>query len=726
MPECQLNSKDSGTDLRKQWLGYFLIGTTLDTKHCLVKDINTINKQLNTYLAQITNTINKSELGVGNDMIGVAIKAWTVLTTIIYQHYDQKAHATALQAIKQIVQVLMKKIDKSVKLIADKQFKVDQDDIIQVRMAIKSILSCVQMFPSSLKNIVSSKGNNAQKDHITVLIENLVKQTMQNDTVIADYCLQLLCLLFKSKEKSKLQFRDWVSRILQNLVIYVNSLQPRQFEDVQGANQEINMNIAFEFLFEREDASQINKLSVKDLKDQISNIGKVQMKMQMLFRMLDYTFQVQRRTQQYSSEGVNFMQVEVNINEIILTLGKNIFILKCFIESIMTRQTGQVKSQKQKSNQICGLQHHQFDDIIEQTKVLGLNFLKVLTKQIDIESYLEVLDILQHLHSIYGANLASIIKEVAFGENEMNLSDLICDLFMLVKANKFIKHDHISKKLFSLGDYDSYTLQQFLQHFLIFLINLTSKSTTFGLFSDTDRVKLESVLFTILSFSQLKYFNMTKEIKLKVLELTKNVIISRSVKLQQNNDLLGCLISYRNNAMHFQGEDTDIIAKIHEVISVIDPLIAPRKDKYTLQTNTQQYFQNEHKSMFIEYNKELLRHYLLPNNESQQDIQAQENLIIQQQVPQIQQHMVTKQNASDLNQKQKITQVEENIQSDDDEIDKIPVKKQSIIKQSNIQSEVAQKQQENLAYGSESDAEQDNELGLDLPMIVGDEEDSDQ
>ena len=56
------------------------------------------------------------------------------------------------------------------------------------------------------------------------------------------------------------------------------------------------MNIGFEFLFEREDASQINKLTVKDLKDQISNIGRVQMKLKMIFAMLDYTFQIQRRT----------------------------------------------------------------------------------------------------------------------------------------------------------------------------------------------------------------------------------------------------------------------------------------------------------------------------------------------------------------------------------------------------------------------------------------------
>jgi len=60
------------------------------------------------------------------------------------------------------------------------------------------------MFPSSLKNIVSSKGNNTVKDHITLLIENMIKQVMNYDTTLTEYCLQLICLLFKSKEKSRL------------------------------------------------------------------------------------------------------------------------------------------------------------------------------------------------------------------------------------------------------------------------------------------------------------------------------------------------------------------------------------------------------------------------------------------------------------------------------------------------------------------------------------------
>ena len=136
------------------------------------------------------------------------------------------------------------------------------------------------MFPSCLKNIISSKnpggGGHTTKDHLTTQFELLIKQLMPYDPLTADYCLQLLCILFKSKDKSRLQYRDWISRILQNVVMYVNALQPRNIDDNVGANTEINMNIGFEFIFEREDASQINKLTVKDIKTQISNMGVVQ------------------------------------------------------------------------------------------------------------------------------------------------------------------------------------------------------------------------------------------------------------------------------------------------------------------------------------------------------------------------------------------------------------------------------------------------------------------
>eukprot|EP00347_Sterkiella_histriomuscorum_P004192 403361395 len=658
-----IQDQTSGTDLRKQWLGYFLISISLDSKYCLINDISLFNKYCNTFLAQITNTVNKNELGMGNDIFAIAIKAWLTVTQRIYQNYDPKNHASALTAIKQIAQVMIKKVDKSLKVIAEKQAKsvsgglpyiVDQDDKMQIRMALSAILKITQMFPSTLKNIVSSKlsggqGNQGsfQKDHLTTQFELLIKQLLTIDITSADYCVQLLCLLFKSKDKSRLQFKDWISRILTNIVMYVNALQPRQFEDSQGANQEINMSVGFEFLFERDDASQINKLSVKDLKDQISNIGKVEQNIAILFKMLQLSFQTQRRAQQFSGEGINFIQVEVNFFDIILTL-----------ESILLKQTG-LKQQKQKTSQICGLPQNQYEKMIELVKDKSLDFIVILSKQmpaetlpyiprmiayinltfqnkvkngLKLDAYQHILRVLEQIAQVYGANLSQLVNSICFADNDYNINDLICEIFKLIvqktdqtsidlsdksstqkdliKPNKMQRKDDNSStpviKTFQLQYLDSYTLEQNLISLLDFIISITQHSSLYMLLVQNEKVKLESVLFTILSFSQLKYQNINHDVKMKILELTKNVILIRSSKQIQSNDLLGCLVSYRNNIQHFQGEHPLVIAKVNEVITMMDPLFVPRKDKYQLQTNTQQHFQNEHKSMFIQYNKEIL------------------------------------------------------------------------------------------------------------------------
>ena len=47
----------------------------------------------------------------------------------------------------------------------------------------------------------------------------------------------------------------------------MDAMQPRSFDDSEGAAKEIGP-IGFEFLFDREDASQPNKLTVKDMRDQ--------------------------------------------------------------------------------------------------------------------------------------------------------------------------------------------------------------------------------------------------------------------------------------------------------------------------------------------------------------------------------------------------------------------------------------------------------------------------
>ncbi len=89
----------------------------------------------------------------------MAVKAWGTIVKIMHANYDQKNHASALQAHKQIMQVLIKKVDKAVRGYEGKQINIDER--VQIRIAIKQILNCTKLFPSSLKNIVSSKNLSA-------------------------------------------------------------------------------------------------------------------------------------------------------------------------------------------------------------------------------------------------------------------------------------------------------------------------------------------------------------------------------------------------------------------------------------------------------------------------------------------------------------------------------------------------------------------------------------
>ena len=52
---------------------------------------------------------------LGNDLVTVALKAWTALTVLLHREYDGKLHASCLQAHKQVMQVLFKKLERTVK-----------------------------------------------------------------------------------------------------------------------------------------------------------------------------------------------------------------------------------------------------------------------------------------------------------------------------------------------------------------------------------------------------------------------------------------------------------------------------------------------------------------------------------------------------------------------------------------------------------------------------------
>ena len=59
-------------------------------------------------------------------------------------------------------------------------------------MTLKAISSCAQIFPSSLKSIVSNKNSASVKDHLTFTLELMIKRLLPLDQISVEHCLRLL------------------------------------------------------------------------------------------------------------------------------------------------------------------------------------------------------------------------------------------------------------------------------------------------------------------------------------------------------------------------------------------------------------------------------------------------------------------------------------------------------------------------------------------------------
>ncbi len=84
----------------------------------------------------------------------MAIRAWTALTQYIHATYDNKAHASVLTKHKQVMQVVFKKVEKTVKMITT---SITVDERVQFQIALKGILVAAKLIPSSFKNILAGR-----------------------------------------------------------------------------------------------------------------------------------------------------------------------------------------------------------------------------------------------------------------------------------------------------------------------------------------------------------------------------------------------------------------------------------------------------------------------------------------------------------------------------------------------------------------------------------------
>lgn len=170
---------------------------------------------------------------------------------------------------------------------------------MQVKIIVEALLECLQLFPSTFKQIVSTnrqQGGKNKKDQVTLLFEDITKIFMLQNKQIAELSLKFLCNLFKARDKSQVNFREWVTRVLTNIILYLDAIKPRLFsESSEELNKPLPLNdVCFEFIFDREaseDRTDLHKLTIKDMRAQIQDFDHVQNKIEFLFKALQFTFE---------------------------------------------------------------------------------------------------------------------------------------------------------------------------------------------------------------------------------------------------------------------------------------------------------------------------------------------------------------------------------------------------------------------------------------------------
>lgn len=69
---------------------------------------------------------------------------------------------------------------------------------------------------------------------------------------MADVAIMFLAKMFKARDKPRQAYKEWVSRSLTNLMLYLDAISPRLFSDAD-ANKPLPINdLCFAFIFDRE------------------------------------------------------------------------------------------------------------------------------------------------------------------------------------------------------------------------------------------------------------------------------------------------------------------------------------------------------------------------------------------------------------------------------------------------------------------------------------------
>lgn len=203
--------------------------------------------------------------------------------------------------------------------------------------------------------------------------------------------------------------------MLTNIILYLDVIKPRLFsENADELNRPLPLNdVCFEFIFDREaseERSDLNKLTIKDMREQIQDLENVKVKLEYLFKALAFTFGDQMTAQQLASQQILSMRVEVNLKELFMT-----------VESILSKKV-RIEGEEYLTQQVCGLQTREYAKAILISKFKCLDLLPSLFSELGNENCLKFVSTLPDL-------MKSVITDVQRDSSSFHSLDRVISLY---------------------------------------------------------------------------------------------------------------------------------------------------------------------------------------------------------------------------------------------------------------------------------------------------------
>lgn len=118
---------------------------------------------------------------------------------------------------------------------------------------LQTILTCIELFPISLKSVVAAKQTGSKRDSTTHMLELclfIVEQGTNETMKIRQrfLLLQILSKLHLAREKARTAYNDTLMRAVTNFIMYVDVTKPRSF-DAEDLTKELPQDVMIGFLF---------------------------------------------------------------------------------------------------------------------------------------------------------------------------------------------------------------------------------------------------------------------------------------------------------------------------------------------------------------------------------------------------------------------------------------------------------------------------------------------